>query len=376
MKKSRRDFIYKTSALAGLSLTGIKPDATIAGHETGTGKKRQWPLAEGPDTPKMVMSCQLNADEKTMRRLKQIGINYISTVGGSGPWNEAELRGYMQKFNENGLTLINLMYHVGPNIVLGREGRDAEIADVQQSLRVAGACSLPTVEYNFYVDRLIEGYSETKGRGGSGITRFDYEKVKNLSARPEIGVHRAEEIWANLRYFLKAVVPVAEKARVRMALHPNDPVSQQSHGSDQIVANLAGLKRVISIADSPSNGITFDCGVIREMGEDAVEACRYFASRDRINHVHYRNVISETKYEKYTEVFLDEGQVNMFAIMRELFKHGYTRGLYAEHPLLIDYDREHPGPEKRNGGPVAGGYAAECFNVGFARAMMLAVMST
>ncbi|MBK9677801.1 MAG: mannonate dehydratase [Saprospiraceae bacterium] len=111
------------------------------------------------------------------------------------------------------------------------------------------------MEYNWYVDRLTDGYFEVEGRGGSGITGFDYSKVKDLPAKPEIGIRKAEEIWANLEYFLKAVIPAAEKAGVRMACHPNDPVSQQSHGSDQILANLAGLKRLITIVDSPSNGM-------------------------------------------------------------------------------------------------------------------------
>jgi mannonate dehydratase len=283
----------------------------------------------------------------------------------------------MDTFEQNGLKLINLMYIVKPSVVLGLEGRDEEIKLIQDSLRAAGACGLPTVEYNFYVDRLIEGYFEKSGRGGSGLTAFDYSKVKDLPAKADIGVHKADALWKNLEYFLKAVIPVAEKAGVRMALHPNDPVSQESHGSDQIVANLAGLKRLITLVDSPSNGITFDCGVMHQMGEDSVEVCSYFGSRDRINHVHYRNVISEIKYNKYTEVFLDEGEINMLAIMQELFKHHYNRGLYAEHPFILDYDKEHPGGEKRNGAtPGGGGYAAECFNVGFTRAMMLAVMST
>ena len=124
---------------------------------------------------------------------------------------------------------------------------------------------------------------------------------------------------------------------------------------------------------------TFDCGVTREIGEDPVEVCRYFASRDRINHMHFRNVITEIPYDKYVEVFIDEGEVNMFAVMQELMKHGYNRGLYAEHPHILDYDKEHPGGEKRSGGSAGGGggggYAAEAFNVGFARAMMFAVMS-
>ena len=378
--------------MSALSFAGIATaSASLLGEEDPglirADKKIQWPLSEGPDTPKMVLGCPLNADVKQMRRLKQIGVNAVSTGGWTNqealsnpkPWKVNELQGYMNKFKENGLTLINLMHPVGTNIVLGREGRDAEIEIFKESLRVASVCGLPNVEYNFYVDRLVEGYYETEGRGGSGLTGFDFSKVKGLSPKPEIGIHRAEEIWTNLTYFLKAVIPVAERAGVRLALHPNDPVSQTSHGSDQIMANLAGWKRLITIVNSPSNGITFDCGVTREMGEDPVEVCKYFASRDRINHVHYRNVISEIPYDKYTEVFIDEGQVNMFAVMLELMKHGYKRGLYPEHPHILDYDREYAEGEKRSGGIAGGGgggrYAGEVFNVGFARAMMYAVMS-
>jgi mannonate dehydratase len=392
MQKNRRDFIKKSTALGALSFAGIgSASAGLLSRKDSVlkqaNKKIEWPISEGPNTPKLVLGCPLDANLKQMRRLKQVGVNHVSTGGWTtkealsnpSPWKVNELKGYMNKFKENGLTLINLMHPVGTNIVLGRKGRDAEIDVFKESLGVAGICGLPNVEYNFYVDRIVEGYHEVEGRGGAGLTGFDFSKVKDLPPKPEIGIHKAEEIWANLTYFLKAVIPVAEKAGVRMALHPNDPVSQISHGSDQIMANLAGWKRLITIVDSPSNGITFDCGVTREMGEDPVEVCKYFASRDRINHVHYRNVISEIPYDKYTEVFIDQGQVNMFAVMRELMKNGYNRGLYAEHPHILDYDREYADGQKRSGGVAGGGggggYAAECFNVGFARAMMFAVMS-
>jgi len=377
MEKNRRDFIKKTSALAALSFAAA--GSSFAGLNQNNFKpnkdKIQWPISEGPNTPKLVLNCALDADIKQMRRLKQIGINHVSTGGWTtreseshpSPWKVDELKGYMDKFKENGLTLINLMHPVGTNIVLGREGRDAEIEVFKESLKVASICGLPNVEYNFYVDRLVEGYHEVEGRGGAGLTAFDFSKVKDVPPKPEIGIHKAEEIWANLTYFLKAVIPVAEKVGIRMALHPNDPVAQTSHGSDQVMANLAAWKRLITIVDSPSNGITFDCGVTRELGEDPVEVCKYFASRDRINHVHYRNVISEIPYDKYTEVFIDEGQVNMFAIMQELIKHGYKRGIYPEHPHALDYDKEHGSGNNR--------YAGEVFNVGFARAMMYAVMS-
>ena len=75
-------------------------------------------------------------------------------------------------------------------------------------------------------------------------------------------------LWENLAYFLKAVIPVAEKAGVRLALHPNDPPVQVSHGNAQIIATFNDWKRLIELVDSPSNGMTYDCGVCREMGED------------------------------------------------------------------------------------------------------------
>jgi mannonate dehydratase len=181
-------------------------------------------------------------------------------------------------------------------------------------------------------------------------------------------------MWNNATYFLKAVVPVAEKAGVRLALHPNDPPAPVSRGSGQIMGTLAGWKKLVSIVDSPANGITFDCGVTKEMGEDPVEVCRYFASRKRINHMHFRNVIVMKPYERYKEVFPDEGQVDMFGVMRELVRAKYTDTIFPEHPRGLDYDRERPGFRPQYGG--GGGYAGYAFNVAYARAMLQASLAS
>jgi len=68
------------------------------------------------------------------------------------------------------------------------------------------------------------------------------------------------------------------------------------------------------------------------MGQDPVQICAYFASRDRINHVHFRNVKVTKPYERYSEVCIDEGENNMFLVMKELVKHKYAREIYPEHP--------------------------------------------
>ncbi len=309
-----------------------------------------------------------------MRKIKQLGVDYVLSGGPPIPWQEADLRARMERLKAAGLTLCNLMIAGFPDTLYGKPGRDEEIDKVRQSIRAAGKVGLPVVEYNFYAHRIVEGYYEETGRAGAGLTAFDYDKVKDLPPLPNEGAHSLEEMWSNITYFLKAVVPVAEESNVRLALHPNDPPAPLSRGSKQIMGTVAGWKRLIDIVPKPANGITFDCGVTREMGEDPVEVCRYFGSRDRINHVHFRNVRVRKPYEKYTEVFLDEGQVDMFAVMKELVRQKYPRAVYPEHPRALDADRERPG--FRTYYPGGGGYTGYAYNVGYARAMLQAALSS
>ena len=262
-----------------------------------------------------------------------------------------------------------------PNSIYGRDGRDEEIAKIKESIVSAGKAGLPVIEYNWYVTRLMEGYYYKEGRGGSGITAYDYAPVKDLPAKPEIGTYTAEQVWDNLTYFLKAIVPVAEQNGVRLALHPNDPPASISHGSPQIMATYDGWKRLLDIVKSPVNGMTYDPGVCHEMGLDPVEVLHYIGSRDQINHAHYRNVTTQIPHDKYEEVFYDTGEVNMFAVMKAFFDVGYTRGIYPEHARFFTRDAEFPGYVAGSGYAGGGGGTGEAFNVAYARAMMQAVMS-
>jgi mannonate dehydratase len=334
---------------------------------------------EGLETPKICLEIngKLAAgylNETGMRRVKQLGVDHVAMGGPEIPWEESQIRALVDQLKSGGLALGNLMISGFTNTLYGKPGRDAEIQKVQHSIRAAGAAGVPVVEYNFYAHRLVEGYYAEPGRAGAGLTAFDYARVKDLPPLPDEGVHHLEEMWKNITYFLKAVVPVAEQSGVRLALHPNDPPAPISRGSEQIMGSLAGWKRLIEIVPSKSNGITFDCGVTRELGEDPVEVCRYFGSRDRINHVHFRNVRVQTPCEKYTEVFLDEGQVDMFAVMKELTRQKYPRLIYPEHPRGLDADREVAGFKSHY--PGGGSYVGYAYNVGYSRAMLQAALAS
>ena len=368
---SRRDL------LKALSAATLAP-AVLQGQAMAQTEKKPWWLGngmpqEGPDTPKIADSIGTrDITDQTIRNVVQIGVYHVLGGGPSQlPWTVEELQPMMDKLKAGGVSLGNLMIDGFPKTIYGQDGRDEEIEKVKASIEAAGKVGLPVVEYNFYAHRAMEGYFEETGRGGAGITGSDYDRMKDLPPLPKEGAHNLNEMWANITYFLKAVIPVAEKANVRLALHPNDPPYPLSRGSQQIMATLDGWKHLISIVNSPSNGITFDCGVTREMGEDPVTVCRYFGSRDRINHMHFRGPHVMKPYVQYDEGFLDEGDVNLFAVMRELVRQKYPREVYPEHPRAIDYDRER-GPI--HGYPGGGGYAGNLYDIAYAKAMLQAAL--
>ena len=343
-------------------------------HRLALAKSHDDRKTSDPSTiPKIALELY-GTDDVGMRRVKQLGVNDVLTGGPPIPWQEAHLQRLMDKLKAGGITVGNMMIDGFPKTLYGEPGRDEEIDKVQQSIRAAGRVGLPVIEYNFYAHRLIEGYYEEQGRAGAGLTVFDYDRVKDLPPLPEEGAHNLEEMWSNITYFLKAVIPAAEAAGVRLALHPNDPPAPSSRGSQQIMGSLEGWKRLVDIVPSKSNGITFDCGVTREMGQDPVEVCRYFGSKDVINHVHYRNVRVQVPNEKYTEVFIDEGVIDMYAVMKELVRQKYPRLIYPEHPRALDYDRERADFKPYY--PGGGGYAAASYNVGYTRAMLQAALAS
>jgi mannonate dehydratase len=362
---SRRD-IMQLGGLAALS-------PALAAAQL-SGSSTQWPPKLGPDKPKICLGTRSDLDEAGMRQLKQVGVNYVLMGGPQElPWTEEILRSRMAHFEKGGIKIINLMITGFNDVIYGKTGRDQQIENVIKSIRAAGKVGLPVIEYNFYANRLMEGYKEEIGRAGAGYTAYDYELSKNLPPREGVGTHTRAEQLKRAEHFLKAIVPEAEKANVRLALHPNDPPVPISRGSEQLMATVAHWREYLDLVKSPHNGMTFDCGVTREMGEDPVKVCRMLGERDCINHVHFRNVVVRKPHVDYTEVFLDEGFVDMFAVMKELVRQKYPRGLYPEHPRGLDIDRQSVARSQYPGG---GALVGEIYNVAYAKAMLQAALSS
>jgi len=311
---------------------------------------------------KLTMPGGKGADEQ-LRFIAHLGVEYV-TMGGPGaptytpegrvvrqpddtaeaPWKEAELLALKKRVESFGLKIGNLMLHDFRDAILGRPGADKDIEKVRESIRVAGKVGIPIVEYNWYALRAMGGYFKEPGRGGSEMAAHDYDRSKDLPVLPDVGRHSAADLWTRYERFLKAVVPEAEKAGVRLAVHPNDPPPPLYRGVEQILGSVDGLKRVCEIVKSPANGITFDTGVTREMGFNVLENIQWFGKRDQINHVHFRNVVMKVPRQKYTETFIDAGDNDMLACLKALHATGYPRLIHPDHVP------QHPSDPNQRGG--------------------------
>jgi mannonate dehydratase len=247
------------------------------------------------------------------------------------PWKAADLKRIKDFLGERGLSAEMVNLGRLSRIWHGKPDRDRDLEAVQESIRAAGEAGLPVVEYNSTPLRGSEGYGSTTGRGMAGLRDYDHARTKDLPPLPNVGEHTREQMWERIEWFLKGVIPVAEASNVRLAMHPNDPPIPVFRGAAQPVRSLEDQRKLIALVDSPSNGITLDTGVTTQMGEDAAEAIRYFGSRDRINHVHFRNVRVEVPYYKYLEVMHDEGDCDMLGCMMAFQEVGYRYLIIPDH---------------------------------------------
>jgi mannonate dehydratase len=146
--------------------------------------------------------------------------------------------------------------------------------------------------------------------------------------------YSAGELWANYAYFTKAMLPVAEKADVQMALHPDDPPVPRMNGVERIFNRYEGYHRAEEIAGSSRAwGLLFCAGTWSEggaaMGKSVVEMIRDFGARSRILEVHFRNVSAPLPH--FLETFPDEGYVDMYGVMKALREVKYAGFMGPDH---------------------------------------------
>ena len=261
----------------------------------------------------------------------------------NGYFEFLELVVFKQRVENAGLKLFaieNMPWEWTDKIKMGLPGRDEQIENFCESVRAMGAAGIPAIGYNFRPPT-VTGYGvrtsqSAPGRGGAKQTSFDYNLINDYPFG-DYGEVTADQMWDNLEYFLKAVVPVAEAAGVRMAVHPDDPPAQSIGGVARILNSLNGLKRLTEIVDSEYNGLDFCQGSMAVQDGDVHEAIRYFGGLDKIVYVHFRNVTG--RFPKYSEAFIDDGDVDMAEAVKVYKEVGFDGPVIEDHvPAMIGDD--------------------------------------
>ena len=140
----------------------------------------------------------------------------------------------------------------------------------------------------------------------------------------------AEQIWQRLSDFLRELVPVAEESGVRLAAHPDDPPLPSLRGTARLVYHPDLFQKLLDVVPSYNNSLEFCLGTISEMRQgDVYEAVDRYSKQGNIAYVHFRNV--HGKVPDYHEVFVDEGDMDMYRILQILHKNNYDGVLIPDH---------------------------------------------
>ena len=306
----------------------------------------------------MYVGTQLGGDmlaklgDGYLRQLAQLGVKHvcIDPEGNPYEWTREVLARHVDRIDRAGLVLDMVQLplpssgieraHQAPGIVLGRPGeRDREIDGICRIIENLSAVGIGAAKYNFNVLGIPRTESE-RGRGGAVLSTYRADKATDGDTLTEAGRVSAEEFWERIEYFLTRVVPVATAGRVRLACHPHDPLTPPGYRGfeKRVLGNAEGLKRFVQIAESPYHGLNFCQGTVAESMEnpraEIGEVIRWFGSRKKIFNVHFRN-IKGGRYS-FTEVFPDEGDMNMAEALKIYHGVGYDGMIMPDHVPHID----------------------------------------
>ena len=252
------------------------------------------------------------------------------------------------------------------DIKLGKPSRDRLIANFQQNIRNCAAAGIKVICYNFMpvfdwtrteMAKVLPDGSTTLAFDAKQVATIDPEKGISLpgwdaSYKPEelkalLNEYKSvneEKLWENFEYFLKKIIPVAEEVGVKMACHPDDP-PRPIFGLPRIVKNRNDLARLVSVIDSPSNGLTLCTGSLgADLGNDIVSLVREFGGRQKIHFTHIRNVKTETDGTFHESMHLSrDGSLDMAAIVKAYCDTGFTGYWRPDHGRMIWGETGKPG---------------------------------
>lgn len=300
---------------------------------------------------------------------KQMGVEFAiaklapELTGDLPPWDLESLKRSQEIFRKQDLRLIGLEGDQFDmvRIKLGLEGFEEDIEKYKCMLENMGRLGINLLCYNFMATGWFRTTTDIVERAGALVSGFRAEDAKKLPLTP-YGVVSIEKIWNNYRYFLSQVLPVAERAGVKMALHPDDPPVPELQGIGRIFTTADCIRKALSISNSPAHGLTFCQGTFTTMGEDVKLLIHEFGSNKKIHFVHIRDV--EGTAADFRETFHDNGPTDMVEMFRAYRDIGFNGPVRSDHvPTMAGERNDQHGYEMKG----------NLFGVGYMKGIMEAL---
>ena len=157
-------------------------------------------------------------------------------------------------------------------IQLGQKGRDDDIEQYRTFLRSCGRLGIPLANYDFHPGNTYT--TATVRRRAYTAREFNLKDFRSRVEKQRFArKYEAKDIWEYYTYFFRAVLPVAEKADVKLGLHPDDPPLAMMNGVAKIFTHLDGYRRAEELAGKSRHwGLTFCIGTWSEGGRASTPA--------------------------------------------------------------------------------------------------------
>jgi len=247
-----------------------------------------------------------------------------------------------------------------PAIMLAQSPeRDRDIEAMQTLIRNCAAAGIPAIKYNMSILGVLRT-ARTPGRGDATYSTWKLKEAKPAQPLTRAGKVADDAFWERITYFLERVIPVANEYKIRMACHPHDPgVPPEGYqGVTRVLGTVDGLKKFLTIKESPYHGLNFCQGTVSEMlqdpGREIFDVIRYFGTRKKIFNVHFRNIRGHR--DDFVETYPDDGDIDFVRAFLTYREVGYP------YLLMPDHVPEAPGDP--------GGLQSFAFCYGYIRALI------
>ena len=340
-KYTRRKWLQKNIAVAAAASALPFVTASCSKSNIGSGAKK--------GNIQLALVLPYNKPEG-WKFARQLGVNH-AIISLNGELRKVSRDKYLDvimkikaDYEAAGITIAGVESHPVPSakIKLGLPGRDEEIANYIAAIEAMGKAGINMCCYNFMAG--LGWYRtnvEVPERGGAMTSEFDYD-TSEKEGLTKWGKISEEKIWDNITYFLEKIIPVAEKAGVNMALHPDDPPISPLRGIGRILVSADAFRRVMNIVPSPVNGVTFCQANFKAMGEDIEAVAKEFCEQGKVFFVHFRDVEGKGKY--FRETFHDNGPTDMANMLRVYYESGFNGPIRPDHaPTLAGESNDRPG---------------------------------